>query len=262
MPRRRSDEGAGRDLLASQDEAYRVIRSNLSVALSDLERPTVIVTSAYAGEGKTVTCANLARSLALAGHRVVLVDLDLRHPDVHRLLGAHNEFGVSDVLLERRQVDASLQFVDVGQGAGGASRGLYVLATGSPASEPAELLGAGRMAKLLDSLARQADIVLIDTPPVLPVADTLIIGRMAAGAILVVEARRTPIPAVQKAKDALIRNQTRLLGLVINKQQPRDATYGYGYGYGYGDRVESGPAGAGGDGGDGSDATTGRLSGT
>ena len=216
-----------------------MIRSNLSVALADIERPTVIVTSAYSGEGKTVTCANLARSLALAGHRVVLVDLDLRHPDAHRILGAHNEFGVSDVLLDRRQVDACLQFIDIGKGAGGAARGLYVLATGRPVAEPAELLGAGRMAKLLDALSRQADIVLIDTPPVLPVADTLIIGRMVSGAVMVVEARRTPIPAVQKAKDALIRNQTRLIGVVVNKMQQRDATYGYGYGYGYGEVPES-----------------------
>jgi len=98
-------------------------------------------------------------------------------------------------------------------------------------------LGSGRTARLIDGLAQQADIVLIDSPPVLPVADTLVIGRIASGAVLVVEARTTSFPAVAQAKDLLIRNQTRLFGVVINKSLARDTdlTYGYhGYGYGYG----------------------------
>jgi non-specific protein-tyrosine kinase len=208
-----------------------MLRSNLLIALSDLELPSVVVTSAYPGEGKTSTCVNLARSMALAGRRVVLVDLDLRHPDAHRWIGAHNEFGVADVLLDRRPLDACLQFIEIGSSAR-TSRGLYFLPTGEGVSNPTELLGTARMARLLDSLAQQADVVLLDTPPVLPVADTLVIGRMAAGAVLVVETRRTAITAVEQAKAALIRSQTRLLGVVLNKLQDRDLSYGYGYGYG------------------------------
>jgi capsular exopolysaccharide synthesis family protein len=227
-----SPEGEG---ASSRSEAYRVLRSNLLVSLGDLERPTVIITSADAGEGKTVTAVNTARSLALAGKRVVLVDLDLRHPNVHRWLPVHNEFGVTDVLLDRRPIDECLQYVEV---AGGQwPRGLYVLPTGGGVENPAELLGIRRTGVILEALATQADVVLIDTPPVLLVADTLVIGRMTAGAVLVVEARRTPIAAVQHAKDALIRNQTRILGVVLNKFQAKDAddaAYGYyGYGYGY-----------------------------
>jgi non-specific protein-tyrosine kinase len=97
---------------------------------------------------------------------------------------------------------------------------------------------------LLEALSKQADIVLLDTPPVLPVADTLVIGRLAAGAVLVIEARRTPIPAVIRAKDALTRNQTRVLGVALNRLQDRDAGestgYGYGYGYGYGSGASAG----------------------
>src|SRR3546814_15347972 len=81
---------------------------------------------------------------------------------------------------------------------------------------------------MLDALAREADIVLLDTPPVLPVADTLVIGRFAAGAVLVVEAHATSTQAVQRAKDALIRNQTRLLGVVLNKHHATGDTYGSG----------------------------------
>ncbi len=219
------------------DEAFRVLRSNLAVALSDLERPIVIITSASPGEGKTTTCVNLAQAMALAGQRTVLVDVDLRHPDAHRQLGARNEYGVSDVLLERRPLEDCLQFVQLGPGPSQTPRGLYFLATGEGVASPTELLATHRMARLLDSLAAQADIVLLDTPPVLPVADTLVIGRMVAGAVLVVEARRTPIDALRQAKDALTRNQTRLLGLVVNKLQQRDVgiRFGYGEGYGYND---------------------------
>ena len=225
-------------------EAFRVIRSNLLVNLDDLERPTVIVTSATAGEGKTATCAGLAMSLAAAGLRVVAVDLDLRHPDLHRWLGAHNEFGVTDVLLDRRPLESCLQFIEVGSGASSTPSGFYLLPTGPSVSHPTELLSTRRLATLLESLVSQSDLVLIDTAPVLPVADTLAVGRIVSGALLVVEMRKTPVGAVQRAKDALIRNQTRLLGVVMNKQQQRDADVGYyGYGYGYGD--EPGPEGEG-----------------
>jgi capsular exopolysaccharide synthesis family protein len=204
------------------------------VTLVDLELPTVVVTSAIEGEGKTATCAGLARSLAMAGQRVVVIDLDLRHPDVHHWLHGHNEFGVSDFLLENRRLEDCLQQIDIESPTGRTPRSLYLLATGKPVANPTEVLATHRTAQLLDSLSRQADIVLIDSPPILPVADTLVIGRVTAGAILVVEARRTPIPTVERAKAALIRNQTRILGVVLNKQRSRDVGYGYGYGYGYG----------------------------
>jgi capsular exopolysaccharide synthesis family protein len=217
-----------------QDEALRVLRSNLQVALSGLQNPIVLVTSSRAGEGKTSTCVPLAKSLAAGGQRVVLVDLDLRHPDAHRLLGTQNERGVSDVLKGRIAVEKALQFVQVTSNAG-----LYFMSTGSWEENPTELLGRGHTLSLLESLAAQADVVLIDTPPVLPVADTLVVGRLAAGALLVVEARKTPLPAVQRAKNALTRNQTRILGVVLNRVRTRDAPFlGYAYGYGYGDREE------------------------
>ena len=242
MLKRPADPQTAHQFQRSQDESYRVLRSNVSVALSDIEHPTLAVTSAYAGEGKTSTAVNLARSLALAGQRVILVDLDLRHPDTHHWLGAHNEFGVSDVILDRRSVEKTMQYVEVGKGPRTTARALYLLSTGPPVANPAELLGTRRTAQLINSLSLQADIVVVDTPPVLPVADTLVIGRMVTGALLVVETRRTPIGAITQAKDALTRNQTRLFGVVVNKLHAKDADggYGYGYGYGYGDRYGDG----------------------
>jgi len=206
------------------DEAFRLLRSNIAIALADLERPTVIVTSAESGEGKTMTCVNLAVSFAVAGQRVVLVDLDLRDAGTHRLIGAHNEFGMTDILLGQRGLDDCLQRVEFSDPAT-KLRALYFLAAGSRVSNPTELLSMGSTARVLDALGHQADLVLLDTSPVLSVADTLVIGRTVGGAILVVEARKTPITAVEKAKDLLIRNQTRLLGVILNKFHERDERF-------------------------------------
>jgi len=229
------------DTSAAFEESFRILRSNLSVALADIDRPTVIVTSASAEEGKTLTCVNLAFAFAAAGRRTVLVDLDLRHPNAHRLVNAHNEFGVSEVLLGKRKLEDTLQYVELPVQPSGPQTGLYFLGTGADVANPAELLGTGRTSRLLSGLAAQADLVLIDTPPVLPVADTLVISRIASGALLVTAARLSSTIAVSKAKDLLIRNQTRLFGVVLNKFQARDASFGYGYGYGYGSPARAEP---------------------
>jgi non-specific protein-tyrosine kinase len=230
VARQKGRGGGGASRRATRDEAFRVLRSNLLVAIDELANPIVVVTSAQAGEGKTSTSVMLARSLALAGPRVVLVDLDLRRPDAHRLLGADNVPGVTDVLLDQRGIDECLQFLPPPKGAPAAS-GLYFLPAGSGVANPAEILGTPRTGRLLDALAKEADIVILDSPPVLPVADTLVIGRLAAGAVLVVESRRTSVQLVNRAKSALIRNQTRILGVVLNQLRAQDDDAGFEYGY-------------------------------
>lgn len=214
------------------EEAYRVVRSNLMVGLADFKRPRVIVTSANANEGKTVTCANLALSFARAGQRVVLVDLDLRHPNAHQLVGAHNDFGVSDLLRGRRKLEDCMQYLDLPDHDIQSAQGVYFMGTGPQVPNPTELLGMSRTAQMLDELGKQADLVLIDAPPVLPVADMLVIGRIVTGAILVVESRRTTVTDITKTKDLLTRNQVRILGVVLNKFRQRDSGYGTAYGYG------------------------------
>jgi capsular exopolysaccharide synthesis family protein len=213
-------------------EAFRVLRSNLLVTLPQLDDPIVVITSARSQEGKTTTCVSLAQSLAAAGSRVALVDLDLRSPTAHDLIGARRQGGVSDVLLDRRPLDDCLQYVEFGVTASARPAGMCFLSAGNPVDSPAELLSTPRVGKLLERLAAATNIVLVDAPPVLAVADTLVIGRLASGAVLVVEANRTPVPAIKQAKDALTRNQTRLLGVVLNKFKftvPPE-TYGSGAG--------------------------------
>jgi len=208
-------------------EAFRVLRSNLEVSLSELERHSIMVTSPSANEGKTLTAVNLAASMASTGRRVVLVDLDLRHPDVHTHVDAHNEAGATDVLLGRRSLSDCLQFVPTGHG-NGTARGFYVLPVGPPVANPAEMLATSRTARLIEGLGANADIVIIDSPPVLPVADALSLARLAGGVIVVVEASRTTYPQMERAVQLLARNQARLLGMVLNRAR-EDVGYGYGY---------------------------------
>jgi capsular exopolysaccharide synthesis family protein len=215
------------------------MRTNLLVALHDIDRPIVMFTSARAAEGKTSTVGNLAPIVALAGHRVIAVDFDLRHPDLHNAFGAVNERGTADVLRGDAQLEDCMQYVEVDAATSdGRERGLYVLTAGEPTSDPAELISSPRTVRLLEVLSDQADIVLLDTPPVLGFADSMVLGRLASGVVLVVEARKTPVPVVQEAKDALIRNQARMLGVIVSKMDPRDTSqhdgYGYGTAYGYG----------------------------
>jgi len=233
---RRASSGGRQARWRTTREAFRVLRSNLLVTISELDNPVVVVTSAFEGEGKTSTCVNLAQSIASAGPRVVLVDLDLRNPQSHRVLGVHNEAGVSDVLLDHAPLDECLQYIQVPVAESSRVAGMYFLGAGPHVANPTELLATARTGRLLEVLSKQADIVLLDTPPVLPVADTLVIGRLAAGAVLVVEARRTPAPAARRAKDALTRNQTRLLGVVLNQFEAKyssEVADGYGYGVGH-----------------------------
>jgi capsular exopolysaccharide synthesis family protein len=231
---RRRGRGSALDDLAPFEEAYRVVRSNLLVTMADYQQPRIIVTSAHVGEGKTVTCTNLALSFARAGLRVVLVDFDLRHPDAHRLVGAHNNFGVSDLLLGKRNLEDCLQYLELPGIDAQSARGVYFLGTGPQVRNPTELLGMPLTAQMLDELSKQADLILIDAPPVLPVADMLVIGRVVTGVIVVVEARRTTATDITRTKDLLTRNQTRILGMVLNKHRQRDGGYGEAYGYGEG----------------------------
>ena len=156
----------------TRSEAFRVLRANLEVALARPRPGVVIVTSAHEGEGKTATCAQIARSFVDAGRGVVVVDLDLRHPDLHNWFDVDNVRGASDVLTERCRLDEALQQVELPPVQ---RQPTAVAVRPHRRCRRAERHGAarrGRTVRLLDALSEQADVLLIDTPPVLPVADT------------------------------------------------------------------------------------------
>lgn len=171
------------DPLGARAEAFRALRTNLQFLTVDSVVRTYLVASAVPGEGKSTTVANLAITMAQAGTRVVVVDADMRRPRVAEYLGLDGAVGLSDVLVGAAEIEEALQPW------GGI--GLAVLPAGTRPPNPSELLGTNAMQELLVSLQDMFDVVLIDAPPLLPVADGAILGRLAEGVLMVVAAGRT-----------------------------------------------------------------------
>jgi len=208
-------------------EAYRMLRTN--VEFSTLEKPaqTLLVTSANPGEGKTTTVANLALVLAQAGKRVIAVDSDLRRPALHRLLGVENGTGLTNLLLSQ---DGEMN----GCVKDTAFENLRVLPSGPQPPNPSELLGSRRLEAILQSLKQSADVIVLDSPPALAVADASILAARVDATLLVVDSGRTRAGSLQRAKESLTRSKTNLLGAVLNKLTQRGRDYYY-YRYYYTD---------------------------
>lgn len=218
-----------KDLTSPQAEGFRILYTNLRYSIpSGTERRVFMVTSAGPSEGKSVVTANLAAVVALAGKKTVVVDADMRRPRQHRILGHSTETGLSSLLIgEADGVEQLLQSTEV--------PGLYLLPCGTRPPNPAELLASPRMAEVLDQLCALADVILLDSPPLLAVADPGILAALATGTIMVAEPGSTSIEACAQALDILERADAKPLGMVLNRVQTKGrGGYGYGYGYGYG----------------------------
>jgi len=210
-----------------RSEAFRTLRTNLQFLDIEEAAHSFVITSAMPNEGKSTTAVNLAIALADAGQRVVLVDADLRSPSVARYLGIEGGAGLTDVLIGRADV------ADVVQP--WSDRSLYVLPAGRIPPNPSELLGSRQMADLLGVLAAEADVVLLDAPPLLPVTDAALIAKIASGgAIVVVSTREARRPMLERALHKLELVDAHVAGVVLSMVSTRGADareYGYGYGY-------------------------------
>lgn len=206
-------------------EAFRVIRTNLQFAQVDRAPRVILVTSSLPGEGKTNTAANLALSLSETGRRTCLVDADLRNPCVAKTFGLVRDVGLTTVLIGAAPASEVLQWHP-----GGA---LAVLASGAMPPNPAEILASDRMRQVLEDLTQEFDIVVVDSAPLLPVADTVGLASMVDGAVVVVRAGRTPSERAATAVASLRSVGTPILGGVLSMTHTRHQ-HGYGYGYGYG----------------------------
>jgi capsular exopolysaccharide synthesis family protein len=208
-------------------EAYRQLRTNLQYVHVDKPLRTIVVTSAIPGEGKSVTSCNLAITLADAGLSVLLVEADLRRPRVSEYMGLEGAVGLTSVLTGEASLVDALQ--PWGQ------HGLQVLPSGPLPPNPSELLGSQQMHDLLEALRDQVSIVILDTPPMLPVTDAAVLARKADGALLVVRARKTKREQVQRCLELLHGVDSRLLGTVLNRAAVRgpDANQADGFDYGY-----------------------------
>ncbi|MGD2144615.1 MAG: polysaccharide biosynthesis tyrosine autokinase [Anaerolineae bacterium] len=211
------------DPLSPTAEAFRVLQANIrfSTAGADGQMGTLLVTSPGPMEGKSITVANLGVAMAQAGLEVVVVDADLRRPRLHELLGVDpRPAGLVGALLEESTVDR-LQPAHV--------EGLTVLPAGEPPPNPAVTAGSPRMQKLLDELAQTADAVLIDSPPVLPVADAAVLAQAVNGVLLVLEAGKTRRQAARRAAGSLRQVGANLVGVVLNAVPTANESYYYSY---------------------------------
>ena len=204
-------------------EAYRSLRTSLQFVRSDGTVRTILVTSPSAGDGKTATVVNLGAVFAQAGARVVLVSCDLRRPGLGQFFAPAGHAELSSVLSGEQPLDRALSPVP-------SVDGLWTLGSREVAANPTELLGGDRMRSLVDDLGKRFDIVLIDSPPVLPVADALILSGYADAVLLVVAAGSTRRGELRRAAEKLAQASAPVVGAVLNKATAQD---GYGYYGGY-----------------------------
>lgn len=206
-------------------EAFRVLRTNISYSSIDTNLKRILVTSSSQGEGKSTTSANLAVVMAQTGKRVIIVDADMRRPSQHKMFNMSNNQGLTTALLDSvTPITHHLQPTQVA--------GLRIMTSGPLPPNPAELLNSQRMSQVLDALNEEADLVLIDTPPVLTVADTTILSPRVDGCLLVIEMGKTQMEAVVRAKETIEKTGSTLFGTIINRSRPGRAGY-YHYYYDY-----------------------------
>lgn len=211
-------------------EAYRVIRTGIQFAQAGKELQTIALTSCTPNEGKSTTIANLAVVLTQAGKSVLLIDCDMRNPTVHKNFNLSNKVGLSSCISMGTALSDAVQKTSI--------EGLYALTGGVIPPNPSELIGSEQMKNVLQRAKEQYDYVLIDTPPVMPVTDALIVGRFVDGMILVIASAEVKVEMARDVKNQLVNAGANILGVVLNKVRSEHHGYGYGYYYYYGNDGE------------------------
>jgi polysaccharide biosynthesis transport protein len=221
---------AAADLRSPFAESYRSVRTALQFATADGLPRSLLLTSPGPGEGKTTSAMELARNIAQLGKRVVLVDADLRNPSLHHLTGLANNMGLSNVLAGAAEVGDVLQK--------GSEPNLSVITSGPLPPNPPELLAGERLPQLLAVLRDRFDIVVLDGPPVLGLADAPLLAHLAEGTLVVAAAEQTRSDTLQSALQRLRRAHARVTGTLLTRFDLKGKGESYGYGgytyYSYG----------------------------
>ena len=194
-------------------EQYRALRTRLGQAEKSGALRSVIITSPHKGEGKSITAANLALTMSQElQHRVVIVEADLRKPSLQQMFGLPVGPGLSEFLTGAAELKDVIKFLP--------HYHLTVIPGGAVPMNPAELLGSTAMRRLLDHLRTRFDRIILDTPPVLPLADVAVLAPMVDAVVLVVRAGVTPKPAIENALRGF--DSSRLVGVVLNESGIED----------------------------------------
>lgn len=207
------------------NESYRTIRTNILLSRPAEALRTMLITSALPSEGKTTTAANTAIVLAQGGLRVLLIDADLRKPAAHKIFGFKNEKGLSSILLGSETMEGCIRKTQV--------KTLDVITAGPIVPDPARLFHFRAMKELLDQARTKYDRIIVDSAPVLTVVDSIVISDWVDGIICVVHGGKTSRMAMIKAKEALLDNVSKVVGVVINNLSFARVQHHYYYGYKY-----------------------------
>jgi capsular exopolysaccharide synthesis family protein len=200
-------------------EAYRKLRTAVLLSRPDSPPKTILFTSGTNDEGKTVTTANSAIMFAQMGYEVLVIDADLYRPSCHRALRTKNVLGLTDFLAGQAPMETVIMPTKIPK--------LHILSRGSAAPNPTELVGSQKMRDSLDSLKGRFDFLLIDSPPVTPVSDAVLLSRVVDGVVFVVRGQKTRKHLVKAAVTQLRNSQAKILGVVLNgvdigKEEYRD----------------------------------------
>jgi capsular exopolysaccharide synthesis family protein len=209
-------------------EAYRALRTSILLSTSKQPPQTILVSSGQPREGKTTTALNLAITLAQRGDRVVLIDTDLRRPRVHRAFGLTNDQGLSSYLAGNSPVDNLARPIRQ-------IPNLFVITSGPTPPNPAELLSSEPIEGLFHELRRQFDFIVMDSPPTITVADSMILAAHADGVMLVVHGAVTTRETLKHTTKLMNSVNARVIGVVLNNVDIRSVDYKYYYTHYYGD---------------------------
>lgn len=208
-----------------QSDAYSSVRTSLSLLSPNGVPGTMMFTSTQQGEGKSTACRALALSLSRLGRRVVVIDADLRRPNIHRLFGAANRQGLSNLLSGQIAVKQAVRSSEDG--------GIDFIVAGDIPPNPTELINSPQMVALLRELRDAYDVVLVDSAPVLGLADAVILSSEVEATVYVIESGRNPVRQVQASLSRLAQGGGAIAGAVLVKFDPGRFGYGYGTEYGY-----------------------------
>src|SRR5580658_8054950 len=219
VPYNRDPMGSARDE-PEEAEPYRVLHTNLNLAVKPGQSAVLVVFSAGPAEGKSTTICRLAHMMGAYGERVLLVDGDLRRPAQHRLANCPRSPGLSDVLSDKCSVDDAIRR--------SIAPGLDLLTSGGMPGFTLSLLYANRLRDLLATLRGRYDRILLDSPPIIGVSDASLLAKVADGAILLIQHRRNPASMVLRAQQTIVALKTPILGAVLT-QVPKGSGEDYGY---------------------------------
>jgi succinoglycan biosynthesis transport protein ExoP len=215
------------DLKSPASEAFSSVRTKLLLSSSSGLPRSLMMTSSTQGEGKSSSCLGLAISLARAGQKVLVVDLDLRRPQQHRNFGVKNQFGMSDVLSQNKSIDEVIVKTDI--------EGVDFIPSGGIPPNPTELMSGDISKRVLESLVQRYDIVIADCPPILGLSDALLISNYVDQTIFVVESGRVQTHVINQALGRLSASGEKIAGVLLTKFNAKEAGYGasgyYEYNY-------------------------------